>query len=242
MTDLTERQKQLLKAIIEFYVKTGEPVASELIEKSCDLGISPATIRNEMVKLTDLGFLKQPHVSAGRVPTTLGFRLYINTLMQEKEVPVLDEVALKQQLLDQRVEFGKMIQVATRALAKKCDTLALSLTDGNLYYAGAANILDIPEFFDIDVTRFVLSMFDELPILEQIISKAQGSDPLHIIFGEETDFESLASTSFAFLNFENRHNHQGIIGVIGPNRLNFPVVLPYLRYVGRILNEVGVVI
>lgn len=238
MVDLTDRQCQLLKAIIELYVETGEPVSSDLIEKKYSLGVSPATIRNEMVKLTDLGFLKQPHTSAGRTPTSMGFRIYISELMKEKELPIMDEVSIKQQVMDARVEFDKMVQVATRALAKKCNTLALSVNGENVYYTGAAYILDLPEFFDIDVTRFVLSLFDEFSILQQIISQAQGSDPLHIIFGEETEFPSLAPTSFAFLNFEAPKG-EGMIGVIGPARLNFPIVLPYLRYIGGILSEAG---
>lgn len=239
MANLSERQEELLKAIIELYVKTGEPISSELIEKNYELGVSPATIRNEMVRLTDMGFLKQPHVSAGRVPTAMGFRLYIHELMKEKEVPVVDEVNIRQQLWDQRAQFGRMLQSATRALAKKCSTLALSVNDGDIYYSGAAYILDLPEFYDIDVTRFVLSMFDEISILQQVFSQAQGTDPLHIIFGEETDFEYLRPTSFAFLNFDNATGRQGYIGVLGPARLNFPVVIPYLRYIGGVLSEAG---
>lgn len=237
MSDLSERQKQLLKVIIELYVKTGEPVASDLIEKNSNIGVSPATIRNEMVRLTESGFLKQPHTSAGRVPTALGFRLYIAELMKEKEVSVVDEVNLRQQVLDVRTEFTKMLQVATKALARKCGTLALSVHDDDVFYAGAASILDLPEFYDIDVTRFVLALFDEYSILHQILNQAKGADPLHIIFGEETGYEYLLPTSFAFLNFETRFGNQGIIGVIGPNRLNFPLVIPYLRYVGKVLTE-----
>lgn len=237
--DITDRQQQLLKVIIELYVKTGEPAASDVIEKTYDLGISPATIRNEMVKLTDLGYLRQPHVSAGRVPTPQGFRLYINQLMKEKELPVVDEVMIRQQMLDTRTEFDRMLQTATRALARKCGTLALVVNDDDVYYSGAANILDLPEFFDIDVARFVLSLFDEYSVLQQIINKASGEDPLHIIFGEETGFASLAPTSFAFLNFESGGKRPGVIGVIGPDRLNFPLVFPYLRYVGEVINEAG---
>ncbi len=235
--NLSDRQRQLLKAIIELYVKTGEPVSSELIEKSYNLGVSPATIRNEMVRLTDAQFLKQPHTSAGRVPTAMGFRVYISELMQEKELPVVDEVAIRQQLLDARNQYSRLVQAATRALAKKCGMLAVAMRDGDIYYTGAANILDLPEFYDIDVTRFVLSMFDEATILEQLIDKAQGPGSLHIIFGEETGFEYLRPTSFAFVNFPTNESQQGVIGVIGPNRLNFPVVFPYLRYVGEILAE-----
>lgn len=237
MAELSDRQKQLLKSIIELYAKTGEPVSSEVVERACDLGVSPATIRNEMVRLTDSGFLKQPHVSAGRVPTSQGFRLYIAELMKSKDVPVVDEVTIRQKVLDQRTQFDRMIQEATRALAKKCGMLALSVNDGNIYYTGAANILDLPEFYDIDVTRFVLSLFDELSLLQKVLDKAQGTDPLHIIFGEETGYEYLRPTSFAFLDFETATGGEGVIGVIGPDRLNFPLVLPYLKYIGEILAE-----
>ncbi len=242
--DLTDRQRQLLKSIIELYVKTGEPVGSELVEKAYDLGVSPATIRNEMVKLTDLGYLKQPHTSAGRAPTSIGFRLYISDLMKEKDLPVLDEVTLKQKLNEKRSEYNGMVKEATKALAKKCGMLALTMDDGSgeIYYAGAANILDIPEFFDIDVTRFVLSLFDEFPTLKQIIGKAQGIEPIHVIFGDETEFEYLRSTGFAFARFAPNTSHAGVIGILGPARMNFPVVIPYVRYVAKLLTEAGGVV
>lgn len=239
MSELSERQKQLLKVIIELYVKTGEAIASDAIEKNSSLGISPATIRNEMVTLTEMGFLKQPHVSAGRVPTSMGFRLYISELMKEKELSVVDEVNIRQQMMDARAHFNKMVHVATKSLADKCDTLAIAINGDDVYYTGAANILDLPEFFDIDVTRFVLSMLDEQATLEKVIGLAKGQESLHIIFGEETDYEYLQPTSFAFLNFENPSGSQDVIGVIGPARLNFPVIIPYLRYIGQVLTEVG---
>lgn len=237
MVTLSDRQKQLLKAIIEIYVKGGEPVSSDLIEKSHDLGVSPATIRNEMVRLTDGGFLKQPHVSAGRIPTAMGFRVYISELMKMKDIPVVDEVAIRQQVLEKRAEFDRMVQEATKTLAKKLSMLALSINDGSVYYTGASHMLDLPEFYDIDVTRFVLSLFDEPLILQKIFDKAQGEDVVHIIFGEETGFEYLQPTSFAFLDFDTLGGSRGVIGVVGPNRLNFPLVIPYLRYVGEVLSE-----
>src|SRR3989344_3380098 len=104
MVDLTDRQKDLLKAIVELYVKTGEPIGSEVLDKEYNLGVSPATIRAEMVKLTQEGFLKQPHTSAGRIPTSMGFRLYIAELMKEKDMPVAAEVSIKEHLWQQRYQ------------------------------------------------------------------------------------------------------------------------------------------
>ncbi len=96
--ELSDRQKELLKAIVELHVKNGESVGSETVEKETNLGVSPATIRNEMVRLTEMGYLKQPHTSAGRVPTSMGFRVYVQELMKEKEMPVSAEVSMKQSI------------------------------------------------------------------------------------------------------------------------------------------------
>jgi heat-inducible transcriptional repressor len=238
MNDLSDRQRDLLKAIIEQYVKTGEPVGSEVIEKNYNLGVSPATIRNEMVKLTEMGYLKQPHTSAGRSPTSMGYRLYIGELMKEKDVPLSAEVAMKENLWQQRYKEAKLLRVAVKALATRLQVLALAVDDeGEIYYSGAANILDWPEFEDIDVTRLVLSLFDEFPTLNQIIGRAVGTDPMHVLFGDELGIEHLQPTSFVFCKYNGRQEKEGIVGVIGPARLNFPVVLPYVRYTSSLIEQ-----
>jgi heat-inducible transcriptional repressor len=238
MNDLSDRQRDLLKAIVEQYVKTGEPVGSEVIEKNYNLGVSPATIRNEMVKLTEMGYLKQPHTSAGRSPTSMGYRLYIGELMKEKDVPLSAEVAMKENLWQQRYKEAKLLRVAVKALANRLQVLALAIDDeGEIYYSGAANILDWPEFEDIDVTRIVLSLFDEFPTLNQIIGRAVGTDPMHILFGDELGIEHLQPTSFVFCKYHGRQEKEGIVGVIGPARLNFPVVLPYVRYTSSLIEQ-----
>ena len=81
---LTARQTQILKSLIDEYIETAVPVGSDALEKKYNLGVSPATIRNEMVALTKLDFLRQPHTSAGRIPTPLAMKFYIDQLMEEK--------------------------------------------------------------------------------------------------------------------------------------------------------------
>ena len=85
MQDLDERKRKILKAIIQTYLETGEPVGSRTISKYTDLNLSSATIRNEMSDLEDLGYIVQPHTSAGRIPSDLGYRLYVDELMKEKD-------------------------------------------------------------------------------------------------------------------------------------------------------------
>jgi len=238
MADLTDRQQALLKAIVEEYIEFAEPVGSEVIERKYNLGVSPATIRIEMVRLTDMGYLRQPHTSAGRAPTSMGMRFYIQELMKEKQLSVTTEVSIKEKLMSQRLKRERLIKEAVSALAQRLDMLGLAIDDeGVVYYAGAANILDWPEFYDIDVTRFVLSLFDENPRLQEIIGRAVGSDPVHILFGEDMEFEYLRPTSFVFTKYDVTLEREGVIGVIGPARMNFPLVLPYVKYVRNLLNE-----
>lgn len=238
MIELTDRQKQLLKAIVEEYTDSAEPIGSEVLERKYNLGVSPATIRIEMVKLTDAGFLKQPHTSAGRIPTSMGLRVYINELMTQKQLPVTAEVSIKEKLWQDRFKREKLLKEAVAALASRCDMLGLVIDEQDqLYYAGAANILDWPEFYDIDVARFVLSLFDECPKLQEIIGRAQGTDPIHILFGEDLEFEYLKPTSFVFTRYEVTPALSGVIGVIGPARMNFALVLPYVKYISSLVSE-----
>ena len=244
MAELSERQQQLLKAIVEEYIETAEPIGSEVIERKYDLGVSPATIRIEMGKLTEMGYLRQPHTSAGRTPTSMGMRVYINELMKEKQLPVTAEVSIKEKMWQQRAKEERLLKEAVTALAQRLDMLGLARDDaGQVYYAGAANILDWPEFYDIDVARFVLSLFDENPRLSEIIGKAVGPDPIHILFGEDLGYEDLRSTGFVFTRYDfapvnpGSIGRGGVVGVIGPARMNFPLVLPYVKYVRNLLCE-----
>ncbi len=237
--DLSARQTQILKAVVEEYVETAEPVGSQVLEKKYGLGVSPATIRNEMSYLIDRGYLKQPHTSAGRVPTSVGMRFYVDHLMQEKKMSVADEVSVKEQVWDSRFDFDKLMRQATLALAARTKTLSIAATDdGDVYYAGIANILEMPEFFDIDVTRTVLSLLDQESRLRQLFfDKNYGEDPIHIIFGQDLGWPYFEPVGVAFTSFSAGANRRGTLGVIGPCRLNYPIILPTLRYYANLMSQ-----
>src|SRR3989344_45750 len=123
--NLTQRQIEILKALIEEYINSAEPVGSETLEKRHSISASPATIRNEMVKLTQLGYLQKLHSSAGRMPTPVGMKFYVNELMKEKEITVGEEVAMKEKVWDYREQAGRFMRELTRSLAEKTGTLAI---------------------------------------------------------------------------------------------------------------------
>src|SRR4030065_761391 len=143
MEDLTQRQIDILKVIIKEYSDTGLAVGSEILEKKYKLGVSPATIRNEMVELAKKNYLKKNHFSSGRVPSAKGFRFYIKHLMKQKEMSTTDEVSYKNSVWDERKEAHRLLSQATKVLSQKTGLLSLVTTNlGDIYYSGMANLLN----------------------------------------------------------------------------------------------------
>lgn len=238
MVDLSERQLHILKALIEEYIDTAEPVASETLDKKYNLGVSPATIRNDMVVLTKAGLLKQPHTSAGRVPTPIALHLYVEKLMRPKELSVADEASVKQSIWDYRTETDKLLREATKTLAHQTKTMSLAATnEGDIYTSGMGNILDMPEFYDIDITRHLLTTLDEFEYWWNILGDQDPPEGyLRVLVGEQLGRRLLNQCGGVFVNFVSPH-HQGVIGVLGPSRLNYQRIIPVVRYMGMLLNE-----
>ena len=111
--ELTDRKKKILQAIIRNYLESGEPVGSRTISKYTDLNLSSATIRNEMADLEEMGYILQPHTSAGRIPSDAGYRLYVDELMIEKKKEV-DE--LKGELLDKEEKLDHLLKQTAKLL------------------------------------------------------------------------------------------------------------------------------
>lgn len=238
MPELTNRQIRILRTIIEEYMETAQPVGSEALEKKYELGVSPATIRNEMADLTKAGFLKQPHTSAGRVPTKQAFHFYIDHLMEERKLSVTEEVTAREKIWDARFDFNRLMHQATKVLAQKTQALALAATDqGEVYHAGYANILKVPEFYDIDITRTVLSILDETTDVWNLFSRSLGDQPIHFLLGDELGDEILEPCGMVFTTFQVGRKKRGAIGVLGPARLNYSTVAPTVRYFGDLIEE-----
>lgn len=122
MQDLDERKRKILKAIIQTYLETGEPVGSRTISKYTDLNLSSATIRNEMSDLEDLGYIVQPHTSAGRIPSDLGYRLYVDELMKEKDQEVSE---MKEMMIEKTDRMERVLKQVVKVLASNTNYATL---------------------------------------------------------------------------------------------------------------------
>ena len=125
--ELTDRQKQILRAIVDIYVSTAEPVGSKAIAALPDVNFSSATIRNEMAELTQMGLLEQPHTSAGRVPSPAGYRLYIDELMQDYRLSLDETKSLNEALELKSQEFDQMMSQVGKLVSKMTDLPAYAM-------------------------------------------------------------------------------------------------------------------
>lgn len=238
MHNLTQRQIEILRSVIEEYIETAEAVGSETIEKKHNLSASPATIRNEMVKLSEYGYIKKTHSSAGRVPTAKGLKFYVRELMKEKELSTFEEVALKEKVWDYRDQLPRFLKEATKSLAAKTHSLAIATTnDGDIFCSGYANILEMPEFFDIDVTKTLLEALDEYDCFKSIFASVTGDDSVHVLIEDELGSSLPGPYGFIFTDYETPLKVHGKIGVLGPARLAYTSIIPTVRYFGEMIEE-----
>lgn len=237
MLDLTPRQIQILRAIIEEFIATAEPVGSETIDKKYSIGVSPATIRNEMVELAHAGYLQKSHSSAGRVPTSKAMKLYVNELMKERELTVADEVDAKEQIWRSRAERRKLLSRVTRVLADKSHALAVALSEsGDVQHAGYANLLQMPEFEDLQRMRHVLQLIEQAALLEEIFESGSSENLVRVVYGSELGNRYLEPISLIHTKvMVDGEPHY--LGVLGSSRFDYPYLIPMMRYIHDLIEE-----
>jgi len=236
MIDLVARQIQILRAIIEEFIETGMPVGSETIDKKFNIGVSPATIRNEMVYLTRQGYLIKSHISSGRVPTALAMRLYINELVKEKELSVADEVGVKEKIWRYRNQMEDLLYETTRVLAEKSHALGIAMnSERRLYHSGYSNLLQMPEFYDIRLTRQVLHMIEEEQLMDDIFESSRSENAIKVVFGQELGNKDLEQVSIMFVELPDSHCR---FGVLGSTRFDYSYVLPIMKYFKGLIESI----
>jgi transcriptional regulator of heat shock response len=235
---MTDRQTQILLAIIREFMITASPIGSVILYEKYHIKASPATIRNEMVSLAELGYLEKTHFSAGRIPTTTGFRYYIDRLMHEELVDYMQEVELRQLLHAQRFQRDKLIKMAVDNLADTLKYAAVALADDTIFYSGISEILDYPEFQDIDNLKSILGVIENYSILKNVFGKAMSDNDIKVLVGEETGFRSFSPCAVVYAEFRLYQGQVGFIGVIGPIRMDYAQVIPHVRFVADTLSSV----
>ena len=234
---LSKRQEELLKAIIAEFIDTAQAVGSLTLSDKYELGVSPATLRLEMSRLVDEGYLFKEHSSAGRVPTTLGMRYFLSRMMEEDVIDKLLEIKLKEKLFQKRYNRGRFIKESVKALSKLTDSSALALVDNVIFTSGISCLASLPEFEDTEVLQTILSIIESEGTLNELFEKYLKKDDLTILIGDEIGIESLNDCSIVFSPFRFFRGDLGYIASIGSRRMHYSKVLPAIRSIANFIEE-----
>lgn len=234
---MTERQVQILAAIIEQYAEVAAPVGSVTLAKL--FGVSSATIRAEMARLEEMGLIAQPHTSAGRVPTDKGYRFYVNAL-NEAEATMVPQLDRSTRAIEARVHTHKdradrAIRSAVDSLVDLTQNLGLATIGDELYMSGIGNLFSQPEFTAGNHVQAVARLLDNL---EPWLREAAPNEPLNVYIGSENPIGKSSGATLIVSRFRSPYSDKSYIGVLGPTRQSYGRVMRLVRQTGAMLEEV----
>lgn len=244
--EITERQKQILFAIIEEYAEMAAPVGSVTLAKLFD--VSSATIRAEMARLEEAGLITHPHTSAGRIPTDAGYRFYVNSLTEQNENTISEPTKMlgsgtnvpnrNIHALEVRVNSQERTDYAIRSavdmLAELTGNLGIGTIGEQLYLSGISRLFAQPEFMDNSRIQGVAELLDNL---EPWLREARPGEPLNIFIGHENPIGKTSGVSLIISKFRSPYSDSSYIGVLGPTRQNYAETMSLVRHAGNILEN-----
>jgi heat-inducible transcriptional repressor len=334
--EISQRKKRILAAVVDEYIRTAEPVGSKTIMQIAGLGCSSATIRNELSELTALGYLEQPHTSAGRIPSPQGYRFYVNELMERQRVSVEEAEAINARLNEKMEQLDKLMSDAGRLAGQITGYPALTLSapravtikrfdllyidsntfiivvllsnnavknklvhlpfsveqgqiqklsalfnagftnipeenitpvlisateraardtmglasiiaayaievlnegrSGEAFVTGESSLLQQPEFRDPDKAHRVISYLSDSDHLMNLPGTGDGSS-VRVIIGPENVAEELRDSSVVMVSYDAGEGQRGLIGVVGPLRMDYSSVAAKLQYIAEGLSR-----
>lgn len=238
--DITDRQKKLLLTIIQEFIDTAEAVGSISLQNKYNFKVSPATIRNEMAELVAHGFLYQKNSSGGRIPTTKGWRYFIEALEKAAlwdELDILAKEEIRTRLNKVKFDQSELIREAISQLSKLSNNAAFALVDGEVYYAGLSQMVNIPEFRETAKLQKALALLEDYYTLSEVVNGKNGDDDVKILIGEETKQSEFEDYAVVFSEIRTHDNKDGYIAVLGPNRMAYNQIIPVIKYLTNTLKR-----
>ncbi|HSW85338.1 MAG TPA: transcriptional regulator [Candidatus Saccharimonadales bacterium] len=231
---MTDRQTNILSAIVEQYAEVASPVGSSLLAKA--FKVSSATIRAEMAELERQGFISQPHTSAGRVPTDKGYRFYVNNISASPN-NMLPEVRGERALISRVQNAGapeRMIRNAVDTLVELTHNLGIATIGNQLYMSGLGNLFGQPEFVGGMQVQQVAQLLDNL---EPWLREAAPNQPLSVYIGAENPIGRSAGCTLIIGRFRSPFSDRSYIGTLGPTRQSYREVMNLVSRAGQELEE-----
>jgi len=236
------RKNKILGIIIKTHIDTAGPVGSAYISNI--MGLSSATIRNVMAELDEDGYLVQPHTSAGRIPTERAYRVYVNSILEEREHRMQEVNKINNMLFLKYHKYRELIERTSFTLSKLTQyTSFVIYPKDHIYMDGTCCMLEHPEFCNLSKIKCLLRALDERERFLKIINSYLDTGILKIHIGRENTLDGFETCSIITASYRVRNKVVGGIGVIGPVRMKYRRVVPIVKYladsVSRILERVA---
>ncbi|MDR2611273.1 MAG: heat-inducible transcriptional repressor HrcA [Clostridiales Family XIII bacterium] len=238
--ELTERKLKILQAIVSDFIATAEPVGSRTISRKYVVDVSPATIRNEMADLEEMGYLTHPHTSAGRMPSDKAYRLYVNQMMEKYELAENEKKRIRREISSHVEELERAIKHASELLSELTNLTSFATLEEDMYRAqlfleGMTRIFAHPEFNNIQRARDFLEMIDRKDSLTKTLVRR--GDGIAITIGDENSSDIMPDSSIITATYHIDGQFVGKLGVIGPTRMRYDEITSVIDYITKNLDR-----
>ena len=231
MNMLSERQEGLLETVIEEYIRLAQPISSQHLEERYDFGVSPATIRNELQALSEGGYLKQPHTSAGRVPTDKGYRFFVDGVSKKEKLQASKkwEDVFEKEVTD-ALEFAAH---TAKTLASESSGLAAMYVEGTslFFKEGWEDMLQEPEFEEQESIKSFSRFLNDF---EKNIATMSSQEDMQVFIGKENPFSKVTDFSIMIAECSFPEHGKLRVALLGPKRMEYPKNIHLLHSFSRI--------
>ncbi|EKD49925.1 MAG: Transcriptional regulator of heat shock protein [uncultured bacterium] len=230
------RKKAILGAVVREYTDSAEPVGSRVLVDKYDFRISTATVRNEMKALEKEGYIYQPHTSAGRIPTNKGYRFFVDSLVDHVDLAKKEQEKLEKKLQNLRESYDRVLKNAAGLLAQVTGNVALTEKgEEEIFCSGIANILQQPEFADVEKACKIAEVFEKLG---EEISKIEEKNPedVAVYIGPESSITEELDCSLVVSRFKLPSGEKGHVAVLGPTRMKYGKTISIVKYLSSLLG------
>ncbi|PIR73299.1 MAG: hypothetical protein COU40_03120 [Candidatus Moranbacteria bacterium CG10_big_fil_rev_8_21_14_0_10_35_21] len=238
---MNTRQEEIFSALIEEYTESAVPVGSKVLAEKYGLKFSSATIRNDMAVLEKEKFIYQPHTSAGRIPTDKGYRYFVEDIMGDQKMSLADQKKLQAELLKLKAQHNRLSRTTAKLLSFLSGSLAITGIEKNFSEFGIRELLDNPEFKEVDEFCKVVEALDYIDENIDTILKKVKMGETKIFIGKDNPIKGISNCSMIVSPYKTKEGEKGMLAIIGPKRMQYAKNKSLLDYMKNLMGASFVV-
>lgn len=236
---MNSRQETILRMIVGDFVKSAKPIGSSKLVKRHKMGCCSATVRNDMSVLEDEGYIKQAHLSSGRIPTGKGYRYFVDKLVSNKDIPIRfrRRIMMTIQTLDSS-KYSQAVRVLAEEVANMTNNLTVvTLPSDRIQMSGLRFLLEHPEFRRDDVICQVGQMLDRMDQVLHELKQDVSENDYKVFMGDELKFDFTKDIAIVLRKFRDPFGEEHLFGSVGPMRMDYAILPGVMEFASKVLED-----